>query len=1067
MKNAFLTTFLYFLAGIPAANFCMGGGSGLDYGVAESPWEEKYGNHRAIIEVDRAEDAVHIDFLWKRHDRDVENRRFIIVEATSAQEIENIHRVNLSNERCELVFGPVGKSGKYYFYYLPYKVQKGWGFYGGDYLRPEKQADGTWISKHGLDKARVVWKDVGEGKVVKIQARTKFDSFWPMEVSATEEEKAKYFSANSVEYLVFAENRDRPIRMKDEIPQCWLAKSQNAGFTGQACRNEYYCFQIGVYAHRKGLEDVKVEFDDLKDGQGRVIDASLMTCFNTGGIDAYGEAFSKRVDVQQGMVQAFWVGVDIGENVKAGPYEGYVIIRPANAKERKVRIKLNITDKFLQDRGDSEPWRHSRLRWLNSRLGIDDEPVAPYTPIEVEDREIKCLGRSVELSETGLPATVKAWGNSVLSEPIRFVVRERQQSIEFASRQMSFKERKSGKVSWESDADSDAISFKCDGSMEFDGYLHFNIHLQALTDTEIEDTVLEIPLREEIAQYVMGMGLGGGEVPEAHKGKWGGPQDSFWIGNTQGGIHCELRGASYSGPLLNLYRPQPPEAWHNGGKGGFEITRTNGTVFARVYSGKRKLLKGRKITFEFSLLITPVKELDTARQFTERYYHNGGAPDPTMEDVQAGIKIVNVHHANKYNPHINYPFIAGKELKDFVDKWHEKGMKVKIYYTVRELTNYVTEIWALRSLDNEALDGGGGGGYPWLREHFISDYRPQWYQHFEDKSPDASILTSGTSRWYNYYIEGLGWLIRNMDIDGLYLDDVSYDRRILKRMRKVMEMNKSGCIIDLHSNTGFSKGPAIQYTEFFPYIDKLWFGESFQYDNMPAANWLVEVSGIPFGLMGDMLHGGGNRWRGMVYGMTVRHPWQTEGVICDPRPIWKVWDEFGIDKAKMTGYWEADCPIRTDCTDIYATAYVKKDEVLMALGSWADKTVDVKLIVKWDKLEMKPEGTMLVAPEIEGFQEKGEFSLDKKIPVEPARGKILILRKKWLSSKKVGEKVASTASNEAGVFRFEATGIIIKGWNLKRYQPMPFGAAMVLGSHSCVALSPMTVMRLYQNMPEA
>jgi len=84
-----------------------------------------------------------------------------------------------------------------------------------------------------------------------------------------------------------------------------------------------------------------------------------------------------------------------------------------------------------------------------------------------------------------------------------------------------------------------------------------------------------------------------------------------------------------------------------------------------VYSGKRKLLKGQKITFEFSLLITPVKELDTARQFTERYYHNGGAPDPTMEDVQAGVKIVNVHHANKYNPHINYPFIAGKELKDF------------------------------------------------------------------------------------------------------------------------------------------------------------------------------------------------------------------------------------------------------------------------------------------------------------------------------------------------------------------------------------------------------------------
>jgi hypothetical protein len=92
----------------------------------------------------------------------------------------------------------------------------------------------------------------------------------------------------------------------------------------------------------------------------------------------------------------------------------------------------------------------------------------------------------------------------------------------------------------------------------------------------------------------------------------------------------------------------------------------------------------------------------------------------------------------------------------------------------------------------------------------------------------------------------------------LYLDDVAYDRQILKRMRKVMDAARPDCLIDLHSNTYFSKGPAIQYAEFFPYIDKLWFGEGFQYDRMPPENWLVEVSGIPFVLMGDMLEGRGN-----------------------------------------------------------------------------------------------------------------------------------------------------------------------------------------------------------------
>ena len=145
-----------------------------------------------------------------------------------------------------------------------------------------------------------------------------------------------------------------------------------------------------------------------------------------------------------------------------------------------------------------------------------------------------------------------------------------------------------------------------------------------------------------------------------------------------------------------------------------------------------------------------------------------------------------------------------------------------------------------------------------------------------------TIANSGESRWYNYYVESLGWLLKNVGIDGLYLDDVSYDRRILKRMRRVMAAAKRDCIIDLHSNTGFSIGPATQYTEFFPYVDKIWFGESFRYNQMSPDQWLVECSGIPFGLMGDMLQGGGKRWLGMVYGMTARMPWTD---AADPRPV--------------------------------------------------------------------------------------------------------------------------------------------------------------------------------------
>ena len=62
------------------------------------------------------------------------------------------------------------------------------------------------------------------------------------------------------------------------------------------------------------------------------------------------------------------------------------------------------------------------------------------------------------------------------------------------------------------------------------------------------------------------------------------------------------------------------------------------------------------------------------------------------------------------------------------------------------------------------------------------------------------------------------------------------------------------------------------YLEHFPYLNRLWFGEYFDYNSAPDY-WLTEISGIPFGLMGEMLQDGGNPWRGMVFGMTGRLPW--------------------------------------------------------------------------------------------------------------------------------------------------------------------------------------------------
>jgi hypothetical protein len=949
----------------------------LVYSVPETPWPESFGNHRAVINVSEQAEAVLLDFLWRRHDVDPAGRRLLIIDAISGDTVENIYRYKVDNEQCKLAFGPVKEAGTYYFYYLPYETQKTGGYFAKDYLKPEQKPTEDWLKSVGINESDI--SNLPKAIVTEIQSRSAFDSFYPMEIIPTKDEKQQLTGKFNKEYLLFPEGRENPVRMKDDLPLKWVQSGPSDLFSAEALRNEYFAFQIGVYALNKNLEDVKVQFSSLE-GKRTEIPVTALTCFNTGGIDPYGKTFTKRVDIDHGKVQPLWIGFDIPQDIAPGVYQGVISIKPENADVQTVNVKLRISNKVLADRGDSEPWRHSRLRWLNSTTGMDDEVVSPYTPLILNGKSITCLGRTVGINDQGLPESIDSWGHEILSGPLHFTVETNSGIAAFVKPFFSIVSQKNGIIKWESKSENIEFDMVCVGNMEFDGHLSFKYTLIPKNDVMVRDIRLELPFQTSFSEYMMGMSLPGGFTPRSHTSKWKTTEDSFWIGNAEAGLHCELTGGIFHGPMLNLYKPEPPESWNNEGKGGFRIEKTSQKTVATVFSGKRLLKASEPVQFEWNLLITPVKQVNTRSQFEDRYYH---AVDPKEEDINAGIKIINVHHANVYNPYINYPFINVRQMKDYVDKWHARGIKVKIYYTIRELTNHVTEMWALRSLGDEILGDGDGGGYPWLREHLISNYRHQWFQPFDDMTSDAAIVNSGrVNRWYNYYIEGLAWLVKNVGIDGLYLDDVNYNRHILKRMRKVMEQVKQGCVIDLHSNTGFSLGPANQYAEFFPYIDKLWFGESFQYNKMPPENWLVETSGIPFGLMGDMLQDGGNPWRGMIYGMTARHPWSW----ISPLPVWKIWDEFGIAESEMKGYWKKDCPVHTSHPDIYATAYVKKGETLISLASWADKIVRVRLIIDWKAIGLNENKAVLIAPEIEDFQEARTFKPTDAIPVEPLKG---------------------------------------------------------------------------------
>jgi hypothetical protein len=973
------------IAVIPHANGAAGD-TDVPYGVGT--WPESLGNQRARVRVDAVADAVRISIPWRRRD-DAEHRAIVVESLKTGKPVRNVARIRISRESGEIAFQPDAGPGEYGIYFATVSIT-GWeNIPAVAYPAPSDTAEPEWLERNGLPAGR---RALPEASLLAIEARGEFQRRDPMELPATAAETRKLLADRPGEpCLLFPEDREHSIRMPDAIPLRWARRGPSSIFAASARRNEFLAFQIGLYAARAAVADLKVAFTSLRSPSGASIPASALRCFNMGGTDWLGSKLRKAVSVPMGRVQPLWFGVDVPESAAPGLYTGSITLRPADAPPQRVRLRLTVLRAVAPDHGDDDIRSMARLRWLDSTIGLDDEVTHPFTPVRAERDTLHCLGRAVRLGRDALPQSIVSWGHELLAHPVRLVLDTPSGPLPLTPGRSRTSQPGPGAVERRTTLSAGKASVRMDMRFEFDGCLRCRATVHALEDLALRDIRLEIPMRREMAAYLMGMGKEGGYRPPELRWKWRIDRNDnmVWVGTPDAGIQLKLSGPESAWALYSLKDSGLPQAWANDGRGGCDVVEEGPDVVAvRAYSGERTLAAGRELTFNFRFLITPFKPLDAAH-WGWRYFHFGTQVHSVEEIAATGAKIINIHQGNSLNPYINYPFRNVDRLAPYVREAHSRGLKAKIYYTVRELSNYCREIWALRSLGFEVLADGAGGGDPWLQEHLVSHYGAAWRQPLNGQETDAAIATTGLSRWHNYYLEGLAWLIRNVGIDGLYLDGIGYDRRIMQRVRKVMDRARPGCLIDFHSGNNFHPeyglaSPANQYMEHLPYIDSVWFGEGYD-PNRSSDYWLIEMSGIPFGLYGEMLHEGGNPWRGMLYGMTQRLGWSG-----DPRPIWKVWDDFGIAAATPKFYFQHDCPIRTNRDDIHATAYVRQGRTLIALASWAKETVRVKLAIDWKALGLDPAAARLNAPDVPGFQHAAEFAPGMDIPVEPGRGWLLI-----------------------------------------------------------------------------
>ena len=374
------------------------------------PWRlgrwnpDSFGNQRVVLHVTDpgTRTAVRALIAWRRRDAQPELKRLIVTNSRG-QRISNAVALRVRRDSGDVVFEPTSGAGDYFLYYSPYAGNVRSNYPRITYPAPDSTAAPPWISA-----ARSGASLLPTAAVAAFEAVDSMSQRWPMEVTATPSEvdavRRRIPAGDPV--AVFVEDRTRPIKMTDQLPLVWSARDASITTLGPALRDEYYAFQLGLWA-QQALDSVTATFSSFSvTGAIATIPRAAFDCVTTDGIDWLGKALHRRVSVTAGNVGALWCGVMIPKGAVAGSYRGTVAVRSAGGKVVTVPMQITVGGELAVNHGDDEPWRLSRLRWHNSTLAADGPPTPPYTPIRAIPGGFAILGRRIQLDSIGFPRQI-------------------------------------------------------------------------------------------------------------------------------------------------------------------------------------------------------------------------------------------------------------------------------------------------------------------------------------------------------------------------------------------------------------------------------------------------------------------------------------------------------------------------------------------------------------------------------------------------------------------------------------------------------------------------------------
>ncbi len=826
---------------------------------------------RVVIEVSVAAPLVRCEVVWRRSARSIRQRGLKLIGAARNTAVTRARVVQYGQERVVLDFEPVEGAGRYYLYY------------------------GAW-EVFCFDPPAGDEPPLGSAVAVRIEARCELDRFYPMETIALSDEIESLLARQpAADYLVFPEDRDHPIALTREIPAHWARQGPAPAINLDADRNEYRVFQLGIWACRRDLTDVRIEFSALREiAGGGDLPADRMQCLtresriHSRSIRRPPETFP----IPRGAVRALWCGMDLPPELAAGVYQGRVRVVPSGAAPVEIPLTLRVSDRRVPERGDHDLFRLSRLRWIESDVGLTDRVYPPFKPLRWSERTrtLTTWGHQVTLNAGGWPVRIARGRIPILDAPVRFEARIGARPIRWVGEGVQLTLRKPGVIEWTARSRGGALVLDLQGRMEYDGSLVYDIKLTSARPIRFHEGRLVIPWRADQAILASGMGYRGLRQGNRIWRKYPGGATAFtpsiWMGSIQAGLG---------------FATWDTTAWEDVSRpDAIRIAEEGKGVVLTANGGDHSIGPEAHWTMRFALLPTPVRPPDP-RHWDFRYIHKGGDFMPSADDTPAsfladngrrldelkamGVRRLNLH--DWWGPAFNYAWQwdGPDNLARLCREAHRRGLYVKVYNSGRELSNLAPEFRALvfegaeydfaQDRDDPSVEGRFQDAW---HENHLPDGLPQgWPRLPPGLGNEHAVPVSNATRIGNFYLESMRYMTRFFGTDGAYWDGADGPtlghREMAQRLWVMFRQTNRQALIDVHHGHAHSTSPISDHLLVLPFIDSLWHGEGFDYDRFDPWEWLVEISGLPFNVPSEVLGGDDYFARGLLFGIWSRAGW--------------------------------------------------------------------------------------------------------------------------------------------------------------------------------------------------